>query len=68
MCSDDDDDADLLPCPECGTEIYEDAEQCPICGAYVTFSTSPWSGRSPIWVFIGFAGLVAVIAALLLSR
>ena len=23
-------------CPECGSEVYEDAPQCPICGYYIT--------------------------------
>jgi hypothetical protein len=60
----DDDTAEVMPCPECGAEIYEDAEQCPVCGCYVTFGTSPWSGRSPIWIVLGIAGIVAVIFVL----
>ena len=24
-----DDDSETVPCPECGTDVYEDAEQCP---------------------------------------
>jgi uncharacterized membrane protein YvbJ len=27
---------DLSGCPECGAEIYADAEQCPACGYWVT--------------------------------
>ncbi|MBX3418363.1 MAG: hypothetical protein KF851_12235 [Pirellulaceae bacterium] len=26
---------DVVPCPACGSMIYEDAEQCPSCGEYV---------------------------------
>jgi predicted RNA-binding Zn-ribbon protein involved in translation (DUF1610 family) len=33
---DDLDDADSLPCPECGKEIYADLEYCPACGHWIT--------------------------------
>lgn len=61
-----DDSPDLRPCPECGAEIYEDSEQCPICGNYITFgSLGPWSGRPLWWIILGAVGVVALIAALL---
>jgi len=48
---DDASDDDLLPCPECGAEIFDDAEQCPHCGWYVTpFRTRVDSRRQ--WVAI----------------
>jgi len=59
-------DDDLVGCPECGAAIYEDAVRCPICGEYVTHGGGPWSGRSPLWVALGLAGVVAVIIALVL--
>ena len=31
-----DDSTQTFCCPECGSEIYEDAPQCAICGHYVT--------------------------------
>src|SRR4051812_43962722 len=31
---DDDDEAEKLPCPECGEPVYEQAERCPHCGSY----------------------------------
>ena len=33
--SGDDDDYDTLPCPHCGREISELAEQCPHCGDWI---------------------------------
>ena len=27
--------SEVVACPECGEEVYEDAEQCPLCGAYI---------------------------------
>ena len=61
----DDDDPELLPCPECGEGILEDSEQCPYCGQYVTFSTAPWTGRSTVWLVVGALGVIATIVALL---
>ena len=31
---------DLINCPVCHGEIYEDAEQCPLCGNYITATTA----------------------------
>ncbi|MBW3541015.1 MAG: zinc ribbon domain-containing protein [Planctomycetes bacterium] len=61
---DDDESADLIDCPHCGSAIYEDAEQCPRCGMYVVHEGSPLGGR-PLWfVLLGLAGVIAVIAVL----
>lgn len=61
-----DEEAETLPCPHCRAEIYEDAEQCPHCGEYVTHSTSVWAGRPWWWIVLGLLGIVAVIFVLLL--
>ena len=63
---DSDDETETMPCSHCGAEIYEDAEQCPVCGEYVSFSTSVWHGKSLPWVLIGLAGIIAVILTLAL--
>ena len=61
-----DDEADTctVPCPECGHEVYEDAEQCPVCGQYVVFGSHALSGRSTLWKVVGLSGVIAVILAL----
>jgi uncharacterized OB-fold protein len=61
---DSDDVTETVRCPNCGTDVYEDAEQCPKCGEYVEFSTSAWQGKPVPWVMVGLAGIVAVIIAL----
>ena len=44
--------------------VYEEAEQCPYCGWYVTQTTSTFAGK-PFWfVLLGIAGIVAVISVL----
>ena len=62
---DDDDEPNYVPCPECGEEILDDSEQCPYCGQYIVFSTSPWHGRSTMWILLGGLGIIAVIYLLL---
>ena len=65
--SDEYDDAhsEVLPCPECGSPIYEDTPSCPHCGCYVTFSSNFWSNRKTWWIWLGVAGIVAVVLALI---
>lgn len=60
----DDDAVETLPCPHCGAEIYEETERCPVCGEYVTFRTSVWSGRPVWWIVLGLIGLVAAVLML----
>lgn len=67
--NDDSDDVTVtVRCPNCGTDVYEDAEQCPTCGEYVSFSTSVWQGKPLPWVMVGLAGIVAVIIVLTIAR
>ncbi len=62
---DDDGESYVVPCPNCGTEVYEDAEQCPSCGEYIVpGGANPLTGWSPWWVLLGFLGVVATIIAL----
>jgi ribosomal protein S27E len=57
----DDDASELVRCPSCGEEIFEDAERCPYCGDYVTHSTSALAGR-PFWFCaLGLLGTAAAI-------
>jgi hypothetical protein len=63
----DDAESSVAECPKCGADIYEDAVRCPICGDYVTRSTSPWPGRPMWWRLLGLAGVIAVIAGILLA-
>jgi hypothetical protein len=64
----DDESAELVACTECGADIYEDAPQCPVCGAYVVRDTRAWSGRSSWWILLVMLGIVALITALVLGR
>ncbi len=62
----DDDQTALAECPRCGVDIYEDAEQCPLCGEWITHSTSVWGGRPWWWVALGACGIATLIAGLVL--
>ena len=57
----DEDAVELVPCPSCGEQIYEDAEKCPHCGEYVVHSNSAFAGR-PFWFCaLGLLGVAATI-------
>ncbi len=47
----DDDDDETVACPFCRKPVYEDAEQCPSCGKYLSREDTPW--RRPIWLVVG---------------
>jgi len=59
--SDFDDETDVVPCPHCGAEVYEDAEQCPACGEYIVHRTNVWHGKPWWWVVLGLLGITAML-------
>lgn len=75
----DDDDVlgSIVPCPNCGRGIFEDAPQCPICHEWVTgrssWRSSPkWYVRGGLWAarallinWLFWIGLTAVTVALM---
>jgi hypothetical protein len=63
----DDDSTEVIPCPACCAEVYEEAVQCPSCGTYITPDTSVWSGKSSWWIALGLLGILAVVLALVFN-
>ena len=63
----DPDESDVVTCPKCGADVYEDAEQCPICGEWIEHSTHPFSGRAWWFVGLGIVGIAVTIAVLVLA-
>lgn len=59
-------DASTGPCPNCGEEMIDDAEQCPHCGEYIVYNTGAWSGRPAWWIALGLLGILAVISVIAL--
>jgi len=57
----DDEHSQTIACPECGTEVYEDAVQCPVCGVYITHHGNVFSGRPIWWILLAILGVLAVI-------
>jgi hypothetical protein len=57
----DDDADDVIPCPSCGEDVYDDADWCPSCRQFITRSTSPWSGKPRWWIVAGLLGIGSVI-------
>ena len=61
----DDDTSETVVCPECGAEVFEDADQCPACGMFIIEDTQFWSGKSNFWIALGILGIMAVAVALI---
>jgi hypothetical protein len=50
----------------CGMDVYEDAEECPLCGEFFTRQTGEaWRGKPTWWIVLGLVGIIAVIMMLL---
>ena len=62
-----DDSTDTRACPACGTDVYEDADQCPVCGEFLTPDTRLWSDKPTWWIILGILGIVTLIAALVIG-
>ena len=68
-----DDEVDTYACPECEQPVYEEADVCPYCGCVLEAGwreggVAPWwsfGGAlrewSPYWIFLGMAGVIAVL-------
>ena len=54
-----DDETDVVPCPSCGEEVYEDADRCEACGHYFTPGQEPESSLSWSWILLIVAAIVA---------
>ena len=57
----DDDYSQTVACPECGTEVYEDAVQCSVCGSHITHHNNVFSGRPTWWIILALLGILAVV-------
>lgn len=55
---DDEDDADVVECPHCGREVYDDADRCPHCGMNVVRNRFP---RWPIWFIITVIIVILIV-------
>lgn len=57
-----DDEEPTVPCPHCRAEIHEDAQQCPVCGEFISAEDSHRSNYPPWVIATAIILLLAVIA------
>ena len=58
-----DDSVDLRTCPACGQAIYEHAEQCPLCGEWVSAPRSTlgwWSAGLAVLLILAWLIMTVV--------
>lgn len=55
-------------CPECGEEIYDDVEQCPACGMFISGTTSrPPREQAAQRQWVQMVAIVTLIGFLMLA-
>ena len=61
---DEDAQADTLPCPDCGEEVYDDTDRCPHCGQWIMplAAVSSRPSRALTWVVIVMIVLMVILA------
>jgi predicted nucleic acid-binding Zn ribbon protein len=62
----DPDDDFTVPCPQCGAEIYDQAERCPQCGEYLSRETAR-AAWPRWWMVIGVLICLAIVAGWVFS-
>jgi hypothetical protein len=60
----DDDGDETAPCPYCRRAVYDDAEQCPYCGNYLSREDAP--RHHPWWWVVGVLLSLVVVMRLAL--
>ena len=55
-----DDEDDVVPCGNCGRDIYDDAERCPYCGEYISRENRRLTGK-PWWMILGVLLCIIVV-------
>jgi hypothetical protein len=63
----DDDELETIECPQCGRQVYEEAEQCPYCAHFITRETRVWSGKPWWWIALALLGIAAMIWTLVVG-
>ena len=57
-----DDGDDAVPCPACGHDVYEDADQCTHCGEWIIPSATGAGGLHWVWIAAAVMAAGAMIA------
>ncbi|HEV3259217.1 MAG TPA: hypothetical protein VG013_20280 [Gemmataceae bacterium] len=57
--SDEGEGVETVSCPHCRRPVYEEAEQCPHCGSYISAEDSP--RRPPWWLAVGVLLCLGVV-------
>ena len=50
--------AELVVCPSCGRDVYEETQQCPYCGDWIVAGRS---SKNRLWVVAGILALIGML-------
>lgn len=57
-----DDGGDVLPCPECGCDVYDDTDQCPHCGQWIMPLAASAGRKHWVWRVAALLALGSFLA------
>ena len=57
-----DDHPEVLPCPSCGAEVYEETQRCPHCGEWIMPLATSARRKSRWWIIAAVLALIAIMA------
>lgn len=61
---DEDEATSTIPCANCGAEVYEEADSCPVCGEFLIDGARPLDKKPAWFVALGLLGIIAVVVLL----
>jgi DNA-directed RNA polymerase subunit RPC12/RpoP len=64
----DEDEDPIAECPQCGAEIFDDANQCPACGSWIVPDSRAMTGKITWFMVLGFVGVIVAILGWILYR
>jgi hypothetical protein len=58
--AEDDPDATIISCPQCGADVFDEADVCPRCGSFILHEQTV-GNRRPIWLLIAVIVCLAIV-------
>jgi len=55
------DEPEMLPCPFCSAQVYEETQRCPHCGNWIMPLAASTRSRSKLWIIAAILALIAII-------
>ncbi len=54
--------SEMLPCPSCGAEVYEETQRCPHCGDWIMPLAGSTRRKRRVWIIAALLAIIAILA------